>query len=86
MTLMGEVWVCGRNNCLAGCKQFKSSSLPDYEKLNWSQHRSNWTMEFDGYIGHGNATPAMVIIVILHNDISHVWHRLVVNLEVNSYN
>ena len=43
-------------------------------------------MEFDGYIGHENATPAMAIIVMLHNDISHVWHRLVVNLEVNRYN
>ena len=43
-------------------------------------------MEFDGYIGHGNATPAMVIIVMLHNDISPVWHKLVVTLEVNSYN
>ena len=43
-------------------------------------------MEFVGYIGHGNATPAMVIIMILHNDISDVWHTLVVNLEVNSYN
>ena len=27
-----------------------------------------------------------VVIVMLHNDISHVWHMLVVNLEVNSYN
>ena len=43
-------------------------------------------MEFHGYIGHGNATLAMVIIMMLHYDISHVWHRLVVNLEVNSYN
>ena len=43
-------------------------------------------MEFEGYIGHGSATPAMVIIVMLHNDISHVWRRLVVNVEVNSDN
>ena len=43
-------------------------------------------MEFDGYIGHGNTTPAMVIIVMLHNDISHVWYRLDANLEMNSYN
>ena len=27
-----------------------------------------------------------VVIVMLHNDISHVWHMLVVNLEVNNYN
>ena len=49
-------------------------------------HHSNWTMECYGYDEHGNVTSAMVIIVMLHNDISHVWHRLVVNLEVNSYN
>ena len=28
----------------------------------------------------------MVIIVMLLNDIPHVWHRLVANLELNSYN
>ena len=43
-------------------------------------------MEFDGHIGHGNATLDMVIIVMLHNDISHVWHRLDANLEMNGYN
>ena len=43
-------------------------------------------MEFDGHIGHGNATTAMVIIVMLYNDIPHVWHRLDANLELNSYN
>ena len=43
-------------------------------------------MEFDGHIGHGNTTPAMVIIVMPHNDISHVWYRLDANLEMNSYN
>ena len=49
-------------------------------------HRSYWTMECDGYDEHGNVTPAMVIIVMLHNPTSHVWHRLVANLEMNSYN
>ena len=43
-------------------------------------------MEFDGYDEHGNVTSAMVIIVMLHNPTSHVWHRLVANLEMNSYN
>ena len=28
----------------------------------------------------------MVTIVMLHNCITHVWHRLVANLELNSYN
>ena len=45
-------------------------------------------MEFDGYDEHGIITPAMVTItiVMLLNDIPHVWHRLVANLEMNSYN
>ena len=33
-----------------------------------------------------NITLAMVTIVMLINDIPHVWHRLVANLEMNSYN
>ena len=37
----------------------------------------------DGYEEHGITTLAMVIIVILLNDIPHVWHRLVANLEMN---
>ena len=40
----------------------------------------------DGYDKHGITTPAMVIIVMLLNNIPHVWHRLVANLEMNSYN
>ena len=40
----------------------------------------------DGYEEHVITTPAMVIIVMLLNDIQHVWHRLVANLEMNSYN
>ena len=43
-------------------------------------------MEFDGYDENGNVIPAMVTTVILLNDIPHVWHRLVANLEMNSYN
>ena len=30
--------------------------------------------------------PDMVIMVMLHNDISYVWHRLNANLEMSSYN
>ena len=40
----------------------------------------------DGYEGHGITTPAMVIIVMVLNDIPHVWYRLVANLEMNNYN
>ena len=40
----------------------------------------------DGYEENGITRPAMVIIVMLLNDIPHVWHRLVANLEMNSYN
>ena len=43
-------------------------------------------MECDGYDEHGNDTPAKVIIVMLLNDIPHVWHMLVANIEMNSYN
>ena len=40
----------------------------------------------DGYDEHGKITPDMVTIAMLINDIPHVWHRLVANLEMNSYN
>ena len=45
-------------------------------------------MEHDGSDEHGITTPAMVTItiVMLLNDIPHVWHRLFANLEMNSYN
>ena len=49
-------------------------------------HRSNWIMEYDGSDEYENLTLAMVTIVMLLNDIPHVWHRLVANLEMNSYN
>ena len=49
-------------------------------------HRSNWIMEYDGSNEYENLTPAMVTIVMLLNDIPHVWHRLFANLEINSYN
>ena len=49
-------------------------------------HRSNWIMEYDGPNEYENLTLAMVTIVILLNDIPHVWHRLVANLEMNGYN
>ena len=40
-------------------------------------HRSNWIMEYDGSNEYENLTSAMVTIVMLLNDIPHVWHRLV---------
>ena len=49
-------------------------------------HRSNWIMEYDGSDEYENLTLAMVTVVMLLNDIPHVWHRLVANLEMNSYN
>ena len=49
-------------------------------------HRSNWIMEYDGSHEYENLTLAMVTIIVLLNDIQHVWHRLVANLEINSYN
>ena len=41
-------------------------------------------MEFDGYDEYGNVTPAMVTIACY--DIPHIWHMLIANLEMNSYN
>ena len=35
-------------------------------------HRSNWIMEYDGSDEYENLTLAMVIIVMLLNDIPHV--------------
>ena len=43
-------------------------------------------MEYDGSNESKNLTSAMATIVMLLNDIPHVWHRLVANLEMNSYN
>ena len=43
-------------------------------------------MEYDGYDEHVIITPAMVTIVMLLNGIPHIWHMLIINLEMNSYN
>ena len=40
----------------------------------------------DGYDEHGIITSDMITIAMLLNDIPHVWHGLVANLEMNSYN
>ena len=42
-------------------------------------------MEFDGYDEHGIIRLVMVTIVMVLNDIPHVWHKLLANLEMNSY-
>ena len=49
------------------------------------QHRSNRVMEYDGSDEHGIITLYGYYCMLL-NDIPHVWHRLVANLEMNSYN
>ena len=43
-------------------------------------------MEYDGSEEYENLTLAMVTIVMLLNNIPHIWHRLVANLEMISYN
>ena len=43
-------------------------------------------LEYDGSDEYENLTPTMVTIVMLLNDMPHVWHRLVANLVMNSYN
>ena len=40
----------------------------------------------EGYQEHGITTPDMVTIAMLLNDIPHVWHRVVANLGMDSYN
>ena len=40
----------------------------------------------DGYDEHGIIILAMVTIVMLLNNIPHIWYRLVTNLEMNIYN
>ena len=49
-------------------------------------HRSNWTMECDGYDEHGKYYTGYGYYCMLLNDMPHVWHMLVANLEMNSYN
>ena len=43
-------------------------------------------MQYDGSDEYEDLIPAMVTIVMLLNNIPYVWHRLVANLEMNSYN
>ena len=43
-------------------------------------------MEHDGSDKHGITTPAMVTTVFSYKDIPHVWHMIVANLEMISYN
>ena len=43
-------------------------------------------MECDGSDKHGITIPAMVTIVCFKNDIPHVWHRIVANVEMDSHN
>ena len=43
-------------------------------------------MEYEGYDEYDNITLAMAAIIMLLNDIPHVWYMLVANLEMNSYN
>ena len=47
---------------------------------------SNCVMEHDGSNEYGITIPAMVTIVCSSNDIPHVWHRIVANLEMDSHN
>ena len=82
---MRKVWVCARIS--AQLVAIDSNRRLSQIVRNLTElHRSNWTMECDGYDEHRSVTSAMVIIVMLPNSTSHVWHRLVANLEMNCYN
>ena len=43
-------------------------------------------MQYDGSDEYEDLIPAMVTIVMLLNEVPHVWHMLVANLEMNGYN
>ena len=43
-------------------------------------------MECDGYDEHGKYYTGYGYYCMLLNDIPHVWHMLVANLEMNCYN
>ena len=43
-------------------------------------------MECDGYDEHGKYYTGYGYYCMLLNDMPHVWHMLLVNLEINSYN
>ena len=43
-------------------------------------------MKYGGSDEYENLTLATVTIIMLLNDIPHVWHKLFANLEMNSYN
>ena len=84
--MIWSTWVCVRNSA-------QLVAIDSNRRLSWivrnlmePPYRSNWIMEYDGSDEYENLTPAMVTIVMLLNDIPHVWHRLVANLEMNSYN
>ena len=42
-------------------------------------------MKHDGSDEYGITIPAMVTIVCFSIDIPYVWHRIVANLEMDSY-
>ena len=80
------VWVCVRNT--AQLVAIDSNRHLSRIVINLTEllHRTNWIMEYDGSDAYENLTLAMVAIVMLLNDIPHVWHKLVTNLEMNTYN
>ena len=84
--MIWSTWVCVRNTA-------QLVAIDSNRHLSWivrnltePLYRSNWIMEYGGSDEYENLTPAMVTIVMILNDIPYVWHRLVANLEMNSYN
>ena len=82
----GYVWVYVRNTAQLVAIDSNHRLSRIVRNLTEPLHRSNWIMEYDGSNEYENLTAVMVTIAMLLNDIPHVWHRLVANLEMNTYN
>ena len=84
--MIWSTWVCVRNTAQLVAMDSNRRLSQIVRNLMEPLHRRNWIMEYDGSDEYENLTLAMVIIVMLVNDIPHVWHRLVANPEMNNYN
>ena len=77
--LIWSTWVCVRN-------KFPAVEIDSNHRLSWTVRNlasSSIVVTIlwnDGYDEHVIIIPAMVTIVMLLNDIPHVWNRLVANL------
>ena len=84
--MIWSTWVCVRNTAQLVAIDLNHHLSWVVRNLTEPLHRSNWIMDYDGSDEYENLTSAMLTIVMLLNDIPHIWHMLVANLEMNCYN